>query len=184
MNTNIVLTPMSLQGNKAESLTNILINGGCYWKRERADSPGHSIAIPSGTPFKIALEGSASSLFVSGTCREGCFEMETGTYAGTKFRSASEAVKTVRGISTNAFLYVHLFIDGGWTLANEFRRSDHSQLDAIEEVALEHARTRVRNSPNGRFMTEADVYKKAAQLVSENPKFVDFARKFIAIMQD
>lgn len=31
------------------SLIEILIHGGCYWKRDRDDRPGHSIAIANGT---------------------------------------------------------------------------------------------------------------------------------------
>ncbi len=38
------------------SLIDMIREGGCYWKKQ-PNSPGHSIAIPNETPFKIAVEG-------------------------------------------------------------------------------------------------------------------------------
>jgi hypothetical protein len=88
----------------SDSLIEIIKHGGCYWKKEREDSPGHSIAIPSGTPFKIAIEGPQSHRFETGTCRDGYFVLDHRVSVDAKFRSANEAVNTVRAPSSNAFL--------------------------------------------------------------------------------
>jgi hypothetical protein len=42
------------------SLIETVRQGGCYWKQDRYENPGHSIVIPNGTPFKIAIEGPQS----------------------------------------------------------------------------------------------------------------------------
>ena len=39
------------------SLIEAVANGGCYWKRDRHDSPGHAFVTPDGTRFKVAVEG-------------------------------------------------------------------------------------------------------------------------------
>jgi hypothetical protein len=73
------------------SLIEAITQGGCYWKHEREDSPGHSIVLADGTPFKIALEGPQSHQFVSGFCRDGHYEIEDGTSAGI-FQQRDSAV--------------------------------------------------------------------------------------------
>src|SRR5438876_2215064 len=109
------------------SLIEVLRQGGCYWKKERYDSPGHSIAIPNGTAFKIAIEGPQSHQFTAGICRNGYFIVNGGHHAGTKFNSANDAVNTVRDPSSNAFLYIHFHIGGRWVSADDLRRSEDSQ---------------------------------------------------------
>ena len=48
------------------SLIEVLREGGCYWEK-RANSPGHSFAIPNGSPFRIAVEGTKSHVYVGGS---------------------------------------------------------------------------------------------------------------------
>lgn len=153
-------------------------------ERERSDSPGHSIVIPNGTPFKIAKEGPQSNSFVTGTCRSGFFIVEDGEHAGKKFRSANEAVNAIREPSSNAFLYLHFRIDGAWTSADDFRRSEYSQLDEAEEYALEQALGLVRRHPKGKTMDDATALMKAAEIVVKRPERVEQARRLLAISPD
>jgi hypothetical protein len=180
---NLRLTSYMLSGKHgaqmAASLIETLCKGGCYWKHERADSPGHSVVIPGETPFRIAIEGPQSHRFVAGTCRDGYFLMEEGGHAGTKFSSANEAVNAVREPSSNAFLYTHLRIGDNWVSADDFRRSDHSWLDEAEELALEDAIRAVRNHPKAKALEHVKVIKLAAQHVAKNPQMIVSARQHL-----
>lgn len=84
------------------SLIDLILQGGCYWKRGPDDSPGDSIAIPNGTLFKIAVEGPQSHRFIEGKCKDGYFVIDEGRHIGRKFNSANEAVNTIREPSSNA----------------------------------------------------------------------------------
>ena len=154
--------------------------GGCYWKHERDDSPGHSIAVPNGTPFKIAIEGPRSNRFIQGVCRDGYFVVTEGNHSGVQFCSANEAVNTIREPSSNAFLYMHFQIDGRWVCADDFRRSSSSRLDDAEEFALENALHTVRLMPQGKNSDSPQALRAAARLVTKRPHMIEDARQFLA----
>jgi hypothetical protein len=143
------------------SLIETISQGGCYWKHERDDSPGHSFAVPNGTPFKIAIEGPQSNRFIQGVCRDGYFVVTEGSHSGVQFCSANEAVNTIREPSSNAFLHMHFQIDGRWVRADDFRRSSSSRLDDAEEYALERALDRVRLMPQGKNRDSPQVLRNA-----------------------
>lgn len=164
------------------SLIEALRDGGWYWKRERFDSPGHSVVISNGTPFKIALEGAQSHLFSEGEVRDGHFILSKGAHAGTRFKSPNEVVNTVREPSTNAFLYLHLRVDGHWIIADEFRRSEATRLDEAEELALEDAIRLVRAHPKGKNLDQNKAILIAAGLVSKRPEMVSAARRHLDAM--
>jgi hypothetical protein len=154
------------------SLIEILSHGGCYWKRERADSPGHSIAIPNGTPFKIKLDGPQSNRVVDGACRDGSFVL-----AGQAFGSANEAVNAVREPSSNAYLYIEFQIGGRWISADDYRRIERSKLDQAEEHALAEEISVLRQIPKLRGADPAKVRKLAAQRIAADPRKVENARQ-------
>jgi hypothetical protein len=165
-------------------LIEIVCQGGCYWKRERTDSPGHSIAVPNGTPFKIAVEGPQSNRFIQGVCRDGYFVVTEGSHSGMKYGSANEAVNSVREPSSNAFLYMQFRIDDLWQSADDFRQSESSQLDAAEERALEDALRIVRESPKAKGLDYPKVSKAAARLVAKRPTMIEDARRYLASMEN
>jgi hypothetical protein len=162
------------------SLIETLCQGGCYWKRDRDDSPGHSIALPNGTPFKIAIEGPQSNRFVPGLCRDGYFVVTEGSHSGVQFGSANEAVNTIREPSSNAFLHLHFQIDGGWVSANDFRQNNSSQLDSAEEHALENALRIVRSHPKGKDLDIPKALRLAARLIEKHPQMIENAREELA----
>jgi hypothetical protein len=165
------------------SLIETLCQGGCYWKRDRDDSPGHSIAVPNGTPFKIAIEGPQSNRFVQGVCRHGYFVVKEGAHSGVQFCSANEAVNTVREPSSNAFLYIHFQIDARWVSANDFRQSSSSQLDSAEERALENALSIVRRMPQAKNADTSKLLRAAARLVEKRPHMIEDARRELAFIE-
>ena len=156
----------------ATSLIEGIRAGGCYWGQGRTDSPGHSILIPNGTAFKVAMEGPGSNVFVSGKCIGGYWVPDTGEYSGRKFASANSLVNTIREPSSNAFLYVHLLIDDAWVLADALRRSPDSELDPAEEFALERE-LRVMNEPD---WDSAQKLRAAADLLAMEPERIEDAR--------
>lgn len=157
------------------SLIEIVSKGGCYWKRERPDSPGHSIAVPNGTAFRIAIEGPQSHRFVTGICTDGYFVAD-----GIKFRSASEAVNKIREPQSNAFLHMQFVIRGNWISADNLRSLDSSRLDEVEEFALETAFQFIRHHPKGKLLNPVDATRKAAQLIEKQPNRIEEARRSLA----
>jgi hypothetical protein len=146
--------------------------GGCYWKRERSSSPGHSILVSNETAFKVAVEGPGSNIFVSGKCLHGYWVPDTGQHSGRKFASANVLVNKIREPSSNAFLYVHLFVGGEWVSADTLRRSTQSELDPAEELALEWALRDVDDEPG---MDPAQKARAAADLVAADPERIERA---------
>ncbi|HKM64611.1 MAG TPA: hypothetical protein VJY39_19190 [Acidisphaera sp.] len=159
------------------SLIEVLRGGGYYWRRERLDSPGHSIAIPNGTPFKIATAGPASHDYISGVVENGFFAIREGELAGRRFKSAHEAVNTVREPSSNAFLFISFFLDGGWTVAEDYRRNPSSALDEAEEQALRSARDVLRDHPKLVGKSEPELNIVAARYVADKPQMMQMARE-------
>jgi hypothetical protein len=155
------------------SLLQMIADGGCYWKREEY-SPGHSLVIPNGTPFKIALEGEQSSRFRSGECRDGYFVTDDGV----KHLSANETVVAVRNISSNAFLHVHFRLNGKWVKADRLRESEWSAPDKIEEAALLLAKKKVRELAVAKSQDADDVRitRAAARLALKDASYIDAAR--------
>jgi hypothetical protein len=162
------------------SLIKIIADGGCYWKRERFDSPGHSIAIPNGTLFNIAVEGPQSHQFVAGKCSDGYFIVDEGTHAKAKFMSANEAVNTVREPSSNAFLHLYFQLSNRWTSADDLRRLETTQLDTAEERALEISLALVRKHPKGKLLDHVSATRTAAKHVARHPQMIDEARRQLA----
>lgn len=158
-----------------------IAEGGCYWRRKE-DSPGHSFAVPNGTIFKIAIEGPQSNHFWEGVCRDGYFI----TNDGVKHSSASEAVNSVRHVSSNAFLYMHFHLEDGWMLADKIRESEWSAVDEVEEEALQIAKGIVRNVAAKRKTDadEAQITKAAAKYALSNEAIMDLARSTIERRQD
>ena len=165
------------------SLVKVLCEGGCYWKN-LPNSPGHSIAIPNGTRFKIAVDGPQSHRLLSGTCVDGYFAMEEGAHAGAKFLSANEAVNTVRAPQSNAFLYIQFLVEGKWIGADELRRIDTLSCDDVEEDALDTVVDLVRKKykKDGTTKDDAQVLSVAANVVDTKPAFIENARKQKEIM--
>jgi hypothetical protein len=149
-----------------EPLLEILQQGGCYWKRERFDRPGHSTAIRAGTRFKIAVDGQGSNVFVEGICEDGQFKITHGPFAGT-YASAHEAVNSVREPSSNAFLYIHFQLPSGWVSADALRRDEDTNLDQIDELALEEATQQLRRRPTWRSLSEHELMRKAAEVATQ-----------------
>ena len=166
-------------GRMSRSLLETILDGGAYWKREREDSPGHSIVIPNDTPFKIALEGAQSHRFAEGVVRKGYFCMRVGD-AKVRYLSAHEAVNAIRAPSTNAFLYLHLKIGAHWISADDYRQSENTRLDRAEELALAEAVRELRRHPDIRSFDTVQVNRGAANLVTQNPERIDAARRQIA----
>ncbi len=164
----------------ASSLIETILQGGCHWENKRFDSPGHSIAIANGTPFKIAIAGPQSHQFIAGTCRDGYFVVEEGQYVGQNFPSANAAVNTVREPSSNAFLHLHFRIEGQWIFADDLRRAALSQLDGAEELALEEALSAIRRHPEGKALDDVQAIRYAAQLVANVPSLIEDARERLA----
>ena len=156
----------------ALSLVETISQGGHYWKKERNDSPGHSVTIQNGTPFKIAIEGPSSNRFVSGKVLEGYLVPESGEHIGRKFKSANEVVNTIRMPSSNAFLYIHFYIEGSWVLADALRRAEEWVLDEAEELALERVCIIYKNDPDS-----VAAMRQAARLLAEEPTWVESARR-------
>ena len=146
-------------------LISILAAGGCYWKNDRYDSPGHSFAVSNGTPFKIATEGPQSHRFVPGRCRDGYYVVEDGEHAGSKFESANQVVNAVREPVSNAFLYIQFYIAGAWVAADDLRRSDSSRLESAEERDLNYALSIVRKHAKHKMLNYVDAVKLAAKMV-------------------
>lgn len=157
--------------------------GRCYWKRERAESPGHSVAIPNGTPFKIAIEGPQSNRFISGVCRDGRFVVMEGSSSETQFASANEVVNAVREPSSNAFLYTQFLIDDRWLLADDYRQSESTKLDEAEELALDNALRVIRQHPKGKNLDSPVALKQAAKLVAKRPTMIEDARRTLASIE-
>jgi hypothetical protein len=157
------------------TLIHLISQGGCYWKRERPDSPGHSIAVPNGTPFKVAIEGPQSNRFVDGTCRDGYFVTDDES----KFQSANEVVNATRDPSSNAFLYIHFEIDGRWIKADDLRQTPTSRIDEAEEYALEHAIRDIRYHPKGKSLNQVEVTRAAARLIEKQQNRIDDARQWL-----
>jgi len=162
-------------------LLQTIAEGGCYWRRKE-DSPGHSFAVPNRTPFKIAIEGPQSNRFRQGECRDGYFVSDEGV----KHLSASEAVNTIRDISSNAFLYTHFRIDGRWVLADKIRESDWSKVDEVEEEALQIAKDIV-GSVAAKRKSDADdvrITRAAAKYAMTNEAIMDLARSAVERRKD
>jgi hypothetical protein len=160
----------------AISLIEIVSQGGCYWRSDQPDSPGHAIAVPNGTAFKIAWEGPQSNIFISGTCRDGWYVVEDGDYSGNKFRSPNEAVNKVREPNSNAFLHMHFLIDGSWVLADEYRKMDKSKLDEAEMFALERERQSMKNNKKYRALDEPSLLRATAKFLVKNQKLMEVYR--------
>lgn len=162
------------------SLISILSEGGCYWQRD-GDSPGHSFAIPNGTPFKIALEGPASSRFIDGVCRDGYFVTH-----GKKFMSAHAAVNAVREPSSNAFLYIRFLIGRRWTVADELRHMTDQRCDEAEEEAIDLAikNTREKSKKLGTVMNDMQLLKAAAELIISKPAYLEIARRRLQMIAE
>lgn len=83
------------QPSRSPSLISALCAGGFYWPVQQ-NSPGHSLWVENGTSFKVAVEGPASNLFVTGACRDGALVATTGEQKGRAFQTANELVNSVR----------------------------------------------------------------------------------------
>jgi hypothetical protein len=163
----------------ASSLIETILQGGCYWKKQ-PDSPGHSIAIASGTAFKIAIGGPQSHEYVAGKCRDGYFVIRDGKYVGHRFHSANEAVNTVREPSSNAFLHIQFPEGDHWISADDLRRKAASQLDRAEELALEKALSTIRKHPKGKKLDDVRARRAASKMVASDPSWIEDARELLA----
>ncbi|MGD9712778.1 MAG: hypothetical protein AB7V46_11995 [Thermomicrobiales bacterium] len=103
-----------------------------------------------------------------------------------KHLSASEAVNTIRDISSNAFLYTHFCLDGRWGLADKIRESDWSKVDEVEEEALQIAKDIVRGVAAKRKSDADDVRitKAAAKYAMSNEAIMDLARSAVQRRKD
>lgn len=162
-----------------QALIDTLRSGGCYWPA----GPGaltHSRAIPQGTHFKIALDGETSSRFISGVCVDGHFQVTEGARAGERFPSANAAVTAVRGMSTNAFLYVHFLLNGRWIKADNARETEALKCDPVEEEAFQIAAgmARGRLKQDRRKVSDIeDLDRKTAEIVAKRPEILEEARR-------
>lgn len=162
-----------------QALIDTLRNGGCYWPAGLG-ALTHSLAIPHGTHFKIALDGETSSRFIAGVCVDGHFQVAEGARAGERFPSANAAVTAVRGMATNAFLYVHFLLNGRWIKADNARDTEALKCDPVEEEAFRIAASMVRDrlKQNGRKVSDiADLDRKTAEIVAERPDILEEARR-------
>lgn len=166
---------------KAMSRAELRASGGCYWA-VRANSPGNSIKVPSGTLFRIKYEGPESHVYVSGICEQAMFHVTQGSAAGS-YPSASAAVNSVRSHveKTNAYLYVEFKLSSSWCLADELRYDPElsKPVDSVEEKILEALRKRVREKYNNdrRKLSPEEVEEKAEIAFDRNPEYVKKMRK-------
>lgn len=154
------------------TMMEVVNGGGCYWSRDRDDSPGHAIALPNGTPFKIATSGALSHEYVEGKCEDGYFHVLTGKKTGTKFESASAAVNAVREPQTNAFLYIHFRIGSDWILADDMRRMPQSREDVVFEAAMRTHQDYLHATKKGKDLDQVQIAKLAAELMARKPEFL------------
>lgn len=159
------------------SLIDVLRQGGCYWEKQ-PNSPGHSLAIPAGTRFRIALEGPQSHRFVGGTCLDGYFLVEEGAHAGARFGSANEAVNAVREPNSNAFLHIQFLLGARWVDADHLLpdfRCDEAEEGAIKLVIDEQIRPGLKKA--GKTLESVELVQKAAEVLEKYPAFLDEARR-------
>ena len=156
------------------SVIDLLLNGGCYWQRQ-PQSPGHSMAIPEGTSFRIIAKPTDRQSFVYGKCSGGCYVLDSGE----RFTSADKAVKTVRETELNAFLYIHFLVRSQWVEADALRHRDTFRCDEADELALELALGKVREKLRQLHKTlgSDDLIRKAAEVVKKYPVFLEVARR-------
>lgn len=113
----------------------IIIAGGVWWQLDDPRSPGHAVAIPAGTVFRIREGGTDSNSFVTGHIENGQWLVDEGKAAGS-YPSANRAVRAVHGgTSLDAWLYVVVRWDGGWIDADDLRRLPGTALDAIKDLS-------------------------------------------------
>ena len=160
----------------AISLIEVVRQGGCYWIKQ-PNSPGHSLAIPNKTSFRVALEGPKSHRFIRGECQNGYYVIEDGR----RFTSANETVNAVREPSSNAFLHIDFLVDGQWKRADTLRTDERFSCDEIDEEALKQARGDVERylKKKGRTMGVVEVTCKAAELVAKQPERRERAAKWL-----
>ncbi|WP_375456244.1 hypothetical protein [uncultured Methylobacterium sp.] len=163
-------------------LIDCIADGGSFW-RNRPGSPGHSIAVPHGTFFKVALEGAASNQFASGKCEDGYFLINYERFLGKRFLSANEVVNSIRQPSSNAYLYLHFKLDTGWITADMMRREKQFQPDEIEEAALIQAADNImRFVKGGDEIDQVRRYREAAKLVRREPSRIQAAKAYKEIL--
>ena len=158
--------------DKVTCFLSVLADGGGLWKN-RPGSPGRTIVIPNSTPFAIKMDGPCSNNLILGVCQDGRYLVREGEYAGVAFESASAAVNTVRKISTNAFLYVELKMNGKWLKADDVRRMPEHTLSPEADLAFDALVEFIRNKRKSRgrkFANEAEHMAAAVKLLSERPE--------------
>ncbi len=147
-------------------LIEIMASGGCFWPRENERSPGHSIALPGGTRFKIRTGGPDSRTFVGGRIEAGGWVVDEGADAG-RYGAAKEAVGAVHGgTSLNAWLYVVLDCDGSWVDADDARRLPTSKLDFTQESRLAWCAREIRKHPKAKGVGEDRIMVAAARMAA------------------
>ena len=171
-------------GEKSEyPFLQILASGGSLWKR-KPNSPGGTIVIPCGTPFRIKLDGPNSNRFVTGVCDGGKYIVQQGRWTGTQFETANEAVNTVREISTNAFLYMQFKFDGDWIDADRLRKNAARTLPARVEPILDM----LLSSTKGQFGEKGRTYvgyndgkhvKSVVDMLLQNPEILDIYKNLV-----
>jgi hypothetical protein len=167
-------------------LIDILLDGGCYWPDDERDGLYSSLVFPSGTHFKIALEGEMSRRFVAGQIEDGTFKILEGKQAGERFPTASSAVNAVRQISTNAFLYIHFSVNGVWVKADTARKTGILACDPVHEEAFKIADRDARNSVqrSGHKISEIKNWdQKIAALVRKDPSRIEEAERRLKARQ-
>jgi hypothetical protein len=162
----------------------IIAAGGCYW-RARDDRYGTSIVIPTRTPFKIAMDGPRSEAYTDGECRDGCWIVRSAEGGEASYASANEAVTSVRGQSSNAFLHVRFGIRRSWPKADDLRTDPAFAPDPVEELALQQAIATVRARVHSRKLqaTEPDILRLAAKYVQYNPGLLKEAEVEINVLR-
>lgn len=163
-------------------LIETLATGGCWWPIQDRFY-GHSIALPNGTAFAIALHGPRSRVTVPGECRDGWFAVLGGSCDGQRFPSAHAAVNTVREPSSNAYIHTDFRVDGRWLSADAMRGDLRHAVDRAEEIALlgivlPEIRKQLRET--GATAEEPDLLRAAARFLQQNPVFVEEARHRLA----
>lgn len=160
------------------TLFDTILAGGILWPRQNPRSPGHSIAIPSGTAFKVRIDGPTSHRFEAGVVEGNELVMREGRHAGERFPSANAAVDAVREdrtVSSNAFLYVLFEVSGRWVEADDMRRQEAFKVDPVEEKAFALAVEKIREllKQKRKTLTELEIVRKAAEAA---PKFMELAK--------
>jgi hypothetical protein len=160
----------------AVSLIEIVRHGGCYWIKQ-PNSPGHSLAIPNGIEFRVALEGPKSHKFLGGRCENSHYVIADGR----TFSSANEAVNSIREPSSNAFLYIQFLVDGQWRPAETLRTDERFTCDPVHEEALRQAIDHLhgRLKRKNKTMASTDLTRKAAELVAQEPERRERAAKWL-----